>query len=66
MLWIAIHDLLAPYVRQVVLQYLLTKEINQSLDILSHLLLVLSGCQLREIDFREGRLEELNVEFITI
>ena len=66
MLRIAIHNLLAPYVRQVVLQYLLAKEIDQGLDILSHLLLVLSGCQLREIYFREGRLEELNVEFITI
>ena len=63
-LGVAVDDLVAADVRQVVLQDLFTQEVDQGLDVLRHLLLVLSRGQLREVDVGEGGLEKLDVELV--
>jgi hypothetical protein len=43
----------------------LTKEVNECLDIFCHLFFILAGSQLTEINLGECRLEELDVELVT-
>ena len=65
MLWVPVHDFLSLDVAEIILKYLLTKKVNERLNVFGHLSHILPSRQLREIDFRESRLEELNVELIT-
>jgi len=64
-LWVPVHDFLSFYVAEIILKYLLTKKVNERLNVFGHLSHILTSRQLREIDFWEGCLEELNVELIT-
>ena len=50
---------------QIILKDLLTKKVNERLNIFCHLCHILSGSQLWKIDFWESSLEKLDVEFIT-
>jgi len=61
---ISIDDLVSADVRQIILEDLLTQEVNESLDVFGHLLLILSGSQLAKIDVGEGCLEELDIELV--
>lgn len=65
MLWVTVHDFLSLDVAEIILKYLLTKKVNERLNVFGHLSHILPSRQLREINFRESRLEELNVELIT-
>ena len=64
MLRVSADDLITTDVLQVVLQDLLRKQVDQSLDILSHFLLVVSLLEGAEVDIRESCLEKLNVEHV--
>lgn len=64
-LWVPVHDFLSLDVAEIIFKYLLTKKVNERLNIFSHLSHILSSRQLREINFWESCLEELNVELIT-
>jgi hypothetical protein len=64
-LWVPVHDFFSLDVAEIILKYLLTKKVNERLNVFGHLSNILSSRQLREIDFRESCLEELNVELIT-
>lgn len=65
MLWVPVYDFLSLNVAEIILKYLLTKKVNERLNVFGHLSHILPSRQLREINFRESRLEELNVELIT-
>lgn len=66
MLWVAAHDLVTSYVAQIVPQNLLGEQIDQCLDVHCHLLLVVRFFKGAEVDVRKRRLEELDVEGVTI
>ena len=53
MLWVSIDDLLTFYVTKIVHEDVGRQEVDQGLDVLSHLLLVLTWLQLAEIVVRE-------------
>jgi hypothetical protein len=61
---VSIDDFFSLDVGQIILKDLLSKQINQSLDVFRHLTHVLSSCQLAEVYFRKGCLEELNIKLI--
>lgn len=65
MLWVAVHNLNAFDMAQIVLQDLLSKKVDERLNVFGHLFHILTGCKLREIYLRESCLKELNVELIT-
>jgi hypothetical protein len=62
---VSIDYLLALNVTEVILKDLFPEQINERLNVLCHLPDVLPRGQLREVDLRESRLEELDVEFVT-
>lgn len=64
MLRVAIHDLFTLDVTQIMLEYLLFEKVYERLNVFGHLAHILSSIQLGKIDFREGSLEELDVELI--
>ena len=66
MLWVATHDLVTPYVAQIVPQNFLREQIDQCLYVHCHLLLVVRFFKGAEVDVRKRRLEELDVEGVTI
>ena len=53
-------------VGKVIFQNLFAQHINQSLDVLSHFLFILCLFQLREVQLRKCRHEELDVKRVTI
>jgi len=63
---VAMDDLLSSDVREVIFQNLLTKQVDERLNILCHLVHILAGCQLTKIDLWESSLEKLNVKLVTI
>lgn len=66
MLRVAAHNLVASYVAQIVAQNLLRKQIDQRLNVHGHFLLVVGFFKGAEIDVGKRRLEELDVEGVTI
>lgn len=64
MLWVPVYDFLSLDVAEIILKYLLTKKVNERLNVFGHLSNILPSRQLGEINFRESCLEELNVELI--
>lgn len=65
MLGVAMDDLLSLDVGEIIFQNLLTKEVDERLNILRHFVHILTGSQLTEVDLGERSLEELDVKFIT-
>ena len=64
MLRVSIHNLLSLNVAQVVFKDLFTEQVDESLDVLCHLLHVLARCELAEVYLRERSLEELDVKLV--
>ena len=63
---IPINDLVARDVAQVALQDLRLEQLDQDLEVLSDLLLTASRLQVVEVDLRERRFEELQVEGVAV
>ncbi len=59
------HNLLSFDVWKVIFQNLLTKEVDERLNILRHFVHILTRSQLTKVDLWERSLEKLDVEFIT-
>ena len=60
------YNLFSSDVREVIFQNLLTKQVDERLNILCHLVHILSSCQLTKVNLRECSLEELNVKLVAI
>ena len=65
MLRVAVDDLLALDVAEVVLEDLGAKQVYEGLDVGSHFLFIGGFLQLAEVDLREGYFEELDVESVS-
>lgn len=63
---VSTDDLLTLNMGEIILQYLLSQQVNESLNVFSHLSLISGLLQLREVDVRECGLEKLDVECIAI
>ena len=64
MLRVSIHNLLSLNVAQVVFKDLFTEQVDESLDVLCHLLHVLARRELAEVYLRERSLEKLDVKLV--
>ena len=65
MLWITLNDLVALDVFKIIHKDLLGEHVDESLDISSHHVLIVSLLQLAEVAVWEGGHEELHVELIS-
>lgn len=66
MLWVAVDDFLSSNVREVIFQNLLTKQVDERLNILSHLIYILTSSKLTKVDLWECSLKELNVKLVAV
>ena len=66
MLGVALDDLVALDVLQIVHEDRLRQHVDQRLDVVRHLLLVLCFDQIAEVVVGKGRHEELHVELVSV
>ena len=59
-------NLFSSDVREVIFQNLLTKQVDERLNILCHFVHILSSCQLTKVNLWECSLEELNIKLVAI